>query len=236
MPKPTTNSRSFKATLERTPGRLGWVIARVPFDVAKAWGTRRPKVKGEINGFPFRTTLFPARTGGHFVLVNKRMQKGSGTVPGSVAQFQLQLDTEKREVSAPAELKRAMAGERLLQRWYETLNYSTRKYIGELVTEVKSSEARTRRAEQLAESLLATMQAEQELPPLLQREFARVPRALEGWNQMSASQRRGQLLAIFYYRNPDSRLRRIAKVAEAAAEYAEKKASREKSTLPHSAH
>ena len=105
MSKTAAKSKSFSATLERMPGRLGWVIARIPFDVAQTWGTRRPKVRGEINGFRFRTTLFPARTGGHFVLVNKRMQRGSGTVPDSVAQFRLELDTEKRTVRAPAELK-----------------------------------------------------------------------------------------------------------------------------------
>src|SRR5512141_2955172 len=95
--------KSFKATLELLRGGLGWVIARVPFDVAKTWGTRRPKVRGEINAFPFRTTLFPARSGGHFVLVNKRMQRGSRTVPGSMAQFRLELDTEVRTVIAPVE-------------------------------------------------------------------------------------------------------------------------------------
>jgi uncharacterized protein YdeI (YjbR/CyaY-like superfamily) len=224
MRSPKAQSKSFKATLEILRSGLGWVIARVPFDVAKTWGTRRPKVKGEINGFPFRTSLFPARTGGHFVLVNKRMQRGSGTVPGSVAQFRLELDTEKRTVTAPVELKRAMAGDRALLRWYEELNYSTRKYITEWITEVKSAEARVRRAEQLAERLLSTMEAEQELPPLLRLAFARTPHALEGWQQMSPTQRRAQLLAIFYYRSPDARARRVAKVVEAAAEYAQKKA------------
>jgi hypothetical protein len=219
-----TASKSFKATLEILRSGLGWVIARVPFDVAKTWGTRRPKVKGEINGFPFRTTLFPARSGGHFVLVNKRMQAGSGTVPGSVAQFRLEIDTEKRTVTVPAELKRAMAGDRALLRWYDALNYSTRKYITDWITDVKSADARVRRAEQLAERLLSTMEAEQELPPLLRLAFARTPRALEGWQRMSPSQRRAQLLAIFYYRSPEARARRVAKVVEAAAEYAKKKA------------
>ena len=217
-------SKSFKATLEILRSGLGWVIARVPFDVAKTWGTRRPKVKGEINGFPFRTTLFPARSGGHFVLVNKRMQAGSGTVPGSVAKFRLEPDTEERTVIAPAELKRAMAGERALERWYDALNYSTRKEIAAWITEVKSGEARVRRAQQLAERLLSPMEAEPELPPLLRLAFARTPRALEGWQRMSPSQRRAQLLAIFYYRSPEARARRVAKAVEAAAEYAEKKA------------
>lgn len=219
-----TASKSFKATLELLRSGLGWVIARVPFDVAKTWGTRRPKVKGEINGFPFRTTLFPASAGGHFVLVNKRMQRESGTVLGSMAQFRLELDTEVRTVAVPAELKRAMAGDRALERWYDALNYSTRKYIADWITDVKSADARERRAEQLAERLLSTMEAEQELPPLLRLAFARTPHALEGWQRMSPTQRRGQLMAIFYYRSPDARARRVAKVVEAAAEYAQKKA------------
>jgi uncharacterized protein YdeI (YjbR/CyaY-like superfamily) len=226
MSKSKAKSKSFSATLERLAGRLGWVIARVPFDVAKIWGTRRPKVKGEINGFPFRTTLFPARTGGHFVLVNKRMQRGSGAVAGSMAKFRLEPDTEVRTVTVPAELKRAMAGDRALERWYDALNYSTRKYIAEWITDVKSGDARMRRAEQLAERLLSTMEAEQELPPLLRLAFTRAPHAMDGWQRMSPVQRRGHLLAIFYYRNPEARARRVAKVVEAAAEYAEKKAGR----------
>jgi uncharacterized protein YdeI (YjbR/CyaY-like superfamily) len=219
-------SKSFAATLELLRSGLGWVIARVPFDVAKTWGTRRPKVKVEINGFPFRTTLFPARSGGHFVLVNKRMQRGSGAVPGSVAKIRLEPDTEERTVSVPAELKRAMAGDRALLRWYGALNYSTRKQIAEWITEVKSAEARVRRAEQLAERLLSTMEAEQELPPLLRLAFARTRHALEGWQRMSPSHRRAQLLAIFYYRSPEARARRVEKVAQYAAEVADKKAGR----------
>jgi len=218
-----STSRSFKAPLERLPGGLGWVIARIPFDAAALFGSRRPKVKGEINGFAFRTSLFPARAGGHFLLVNKRMQRGGAAAPGTVARFRLELDIEKRDVSPPAELKRLLSTDRALRKWFDALNYSTRKYIVDWITDVKSTDARVRRSEQLAERLLATMEAEQELPPMIQREFARIPHALEGWKLLPPTQRRGQLLAIFYYRDPESRLRRIVKTAEAAAEYAEKK-------------
>lgn len=219
-------SKSFTATLERTGPALHWVIIRIPFDVAKTWGTRRGqlKVKGEIDGFAFRTSLFPSRMGDHIMIVNQRMRAATAAVAGSVAKFRLEPDTEERTVIAPAELKRAMAGERALERWYDALNYSTRKDIAEWITEVKSAEARVRRAEQLAERLLSTMEAEQELPPLLRLAFARTPRALEGWQRMSPSQRRAQLLAIFYYRSPEARARRVAKAVEAAAQYAEKKA------------
>jgi hypothetical protein len=59
-PRPTT--KRFEARLERLRSTLNWIIIRVPFDAAKLWGRRgQMKVKGEINGFAFRTSLFPCK-------------------------------------------------------------------------------------------------------------------------------------------------------------------------------
>jgi hypothetical protein len=55
-----STSKSFTAVLEPLRTELRWVIARIPFDVAKAWPVRRRlRVRGEIEGFAFRTSLFP---------------------------------------------------------------------------------------------------------------------------------------------------------------------------------
>ena len=210
------------------PSNLGWVIVRIPLDVPKVWGTRGMlKVKGEINGFAFRTSLFPTGKGYHYLLVNKRMQAGAGARPGMAARFHLQPDTEKRVAIVPRELQRILNEERSLRRWFEQLNYSTRKWITDWVTQVKSPEARGRRAEQVAEQLLATREAERELPPILKLAFARDPRAYTGWQRMSPSHRRGHLLAIFYYRSPDARDRRIAKLLDDALTFAERKTNRQ---------
>ena len=190
--KPTPAAKRFDARLERLRSRLNWIIVRIPFDAAKVWGLRgQIKVKGEINGFAFRTSLFPTREGWHFLLVNKRMQKGARAVEGSVARFQMELDSEKRTVTIPRELKRILSEDRSLRRWYDGLNHSTRSDIAKWITDPKSAEARMRRAEQIAERLLAIMEAERELPPILQVAFARHPRAREGWDRMSVSRRRG---------------------------------------------
>lgn len=216
--------KTFRAQLERIQSRLGWTIIRIPFDVGKIWGTRAQlRVKGEINGFAFRTSLFPAR-GGHILLVNKAMQRGGDVRQGMSAKFLLQPDLEKRVAILPAELKRFLKEDAYLRRWFETLNYSTRSEIGKWILQPKSAAARTRRAEQMAERLLAVMEAEQELPPALKIAFAQEPRALEGWKQMSPSHRRGQLFAIFYYRSPEARTRRIEKILQAAIALSEKRA------------
>ena len=216
MPKPA--AKSFRATLERMDSPLKWVIIRIPFDVHNLWGKRgQLRIKGEINGFAFRTSLFPTGKGGHYLLVNKRMQAGGRTGPGMAAHFRLEPDTEKRVVAEPDELKRALAEDRGLRRWFDKLNPSKRSEIIKLVAQPKSSAARSRRAAQMAELLLETMEAERELPPLMKLAFARNARAQQGWQRMSPSRRRGHLLGIFYYRTPEARARRLAKAMEDAA-------------------
>ena len=216
MPKPA--AKSFRATLERMDSPLKWVIVRIPFDVHKLWGKRgQLRIKGEINGFAFRTSLFPTGKGGHYLLVNKRMQAGGRTGPGTAAHFRLEPDTERRVVVEPDELKRALAEDRGLRRWFDKLNPSKRSEIIKLVAQPKSSAARSRRAAQMAELLLETMEAERELPPLMKLAFARNARAQQGWQRMSPSRRRGHLLGIFYYRTPEARTRRLAKAMEDAA-------------------
>ena len=181
------------------------------------------RVRGEINGFAFRTSLFPTGKGGHTLLVNKQMQAGAKATLGSVAKFRLQPDREVRIAIIPTELERFFREDRSLRRWFDQLSYSMRREIAKWVMDVKGDEARTRRAEQMAERLLATMEAERELPPVLRIAFARNPRAYEGWQGMSVSHRRRHLLKIFYYRNPKARASRIAKTIEEAAALAGKK-------------
>jgi uncharacterized protein YdeI (YjbR/CyaY-like superfamily) len=227
--KPTCAIKHFEARLERMRSRLNWVIIYLPFDAATVWGLRgQIKVKGEINGFGFRTSLFPTSEGRHILLVNKRMQRGARVAEGSAARFQMELDREKRTVTIPDELKRILSEDRSLRCWYDELNHSTRNDIAKWIGEPKSGEARVRRAEQIAERLLAVMEAEQELPPILQRAFAHHPRAREGWDGMSVSRRRGHLFGVFYYRTPDAQARRIDKMLDDATAHAEKMTNKKK--------
>jgi uncharacterized protein YdeI (YjbR/CyaY-like superfamily) len=225
MAKP--RAKSFRAALERSGSSLNWTIVRIPFDVAKTWGPRgQVRVKGEINGFAFCTSLFPTGKGDHIMIVNKGMQAGAKAYLGMIAAFRLQPDTEKRVITVPAELKRVLSEDRSLQRWFEQLSDSVRREISKWITGVKSAAARVRRSEQMAERLLATMEGERELPPILQVAFSRDPRARQGWERMSPIQRRRHLLGIFGYQSPEARARRVAKTVAEAAELSEKRAER----------
>ncbi|HEY6253047.1 MAG TPA: YdeI/OmpD-associated family protein [Candidatus Angelobacter sp.] len=216
--------KAFEAVLERSGDRLNWTIIRIPFDAVKLWGKRgQLRVKGEVNGFAFRSALFPTGNGSHVLMVNKKMQAGGKVTPGAKAKFRLEPDAEPREIKSSAELTRMLRQSKQLQKFYDSLNFSTRRYIALWVDEGKHVETRRRRAEQLAERMMETMEAERELPPLIQLAMQRNPKARAGWELMSKTHRRSHLLGIFYYRNPEARARRLAKAVEEMVEYAEKR-------------
>jgi uncharacterized protein YdeI (YjbR/CyaY-like superfamily) len=224
MPAAKPIAKTFDAVLERTGDRLNWTVIQVPLDVHKLWGKRgQLRVKGEINGFPFQSTLFPTGKGGHVLTVNKKMQSGGKAVPGSKARFRLEPDTASREVEPAEELLKVLRQSKKLQKYFDSFNYSTRQYIARWVAECKHAETRLRRAEQIAERLLLTMEAERELPPVLQVALRHNPRAQAGWELMTPSHRRSHLMGIFGYRNPASQARRIAKAVEEMVQYAEKR-------------
>src|SRR5215471_14124720 len=168
--------KTFEAMLERGSNNLGWTIIRVPLDVGKVWGSRgHLRVSGEINGFPFRSALFPTRHGYHMLLVNKKMQKGANARLGMNARFRLQPDTAPREIALPQELLRVLNESRRLRKYFDSFTPSQRQDIARRIAEGKHSETRQRRALQFAERLMQAMEAERELPPLIERALAQNP-------------------------------------------------------------
>lgn len=218
-------TRTFRAVLEAAGTGLHWVVARVPVDLKKAWpdwGGRR--VRGEINGFAFRTSLFSSEQGKrHTLLVNKQMQAGANARAGSTVEIRLEPDLDPPVVSVPKELTTALRGDRNLQRWFERLSPSMRKGISQFVNQAKGAEIRKMRAEKMAESLMLAMEGETEVPPILRAAFQGQPLAHEGWNAMTPTQRRNHLLGIFFVQTVDGRERRTTKAVEEAVRVAKRK-------------
>lgn len=222
-----TTKRKFKGTLRPDGTSLKWTVITVPFDPTKTWPRRKGlRVLGTINGFAFRTSLFRARAGGYFLLVNKKMQKEGGVRPGHVAEVILEPDMEERPAKTPPELERILRQDRGLRKWFEQLSDYTRKWIGEQVAQPKSAAARMARAEMMAERMMLAMEGESLTPPILEAMFQKHPKGREGWRAMTPVQRRGHLLGIFYYQSPESRQKRARKAVEDAIKVAERKAGR----------
>ena len=211
-------AKRFRAMLEPLGDGLGWVVVWLPFDAAATWKTMvRRRVTVEVGGEVFRTSLFVgSRRKGDFVLVNKKMQRAAGAGVGAMVEFEIAPDLEERQAELPDELASLLDDEPGLREWYDGLTEYWRREIGKWVMDVKSDEARMRRAEQMAERLLSTMEGERELPPVMQVAFRARPKARVGWGKMTPAQRRAGLMAVFYYQTPEARQKRVEKLCDEA--------------------
>src|SRR6266853_3840585 len=80
----------------------------VPASVVAALGSsKRPPVRATINGFTYRSSV--ASMGGKFMLgVPPEFREGAGVEAGDVVDIDLELDTEPREISIPADFAAAL--------------------------------------------------------------------------------------------------------------------------------
>ena len=229
-----SKARTFRARLELLKDYMNWTVVRVPFDAVQAWpAMQRRRVRGSINGVDFRSSLLAILKGqGDCIVIHKNLQRAAGVRQGDEVEIRLEPDVEERPVVIPEEFARILKAEPELRRWFNRLTVSDRRSIALFIDQAKTAATRERRAEEMAERIMLTMEGEIELPPILKIAFQRQPLAGEGWRLMTPTQRRRHLLGIFYYRTPESREKRVrAMVEEAIARAGRKGAGREVAEL-----
>jgi hypothetical protein len=76
-------------------------LFRQPFNVKEVFGTRaRIPVRGTINGFAYRSSIFPMGKGGcHMMLVNREIRDGTGVAVGDTVDVVMERDTAPRTVT-----------------------------------------------------------------------------------------------------------------------------------------
>jgi hypothetical protein len=118
---------------------------RVPTEVVEGMGpSRRPAVRVTINGYTYRSTVSPM--GGVFMLpVSADVRERAHVAAGDHVDVQVDLDTEPREVSVPADLAAALDGDPAARRAFAALSYSARQRIVLPVETAKSADTRQRR-------------------------------------------------------------------------------------------
>lgn len=120
----------------------------IPFDVLEVFGTRaRLPVKGAINGFPYRSSIFPEGNGVHYMAVNKSMREGAKAKAGDIIEVEMERDDEPRVVSPPADLVQALKANRAAELAWEKLSYTRRKEYVNSILSAKKLETRLRRIE-----------------------------------------------------------------------------------------
>ncbi len=148
-------TKRFRVLLEKHETSEATGI-QVPFDVLKVFGTRaRVPVRGTINGFPYRGSIFPMGGGCHYMVVNKNIRAGAKAKGGETVSVVMERDNEPRIITPPADFARALKANKEARAMWEKLSYTHQKEHALAIEEAKRPETRTRRIEKAIAQLAA---------------------------------------------------------------------------------
>ncbi|HST20224.1 MAG TPA: YdeI/OmpD-associated family protein [Blastocatellia bacterium] len=147
-------TKRFRAVLEKDTDSSATAIA-IPFDVEKAYGSRgRVPVRGTLNGFAFRSSVFPMGGGCHWLVVNRDMREGAKIKAGETISVMMERDDEPRVITPPKDFARALAANKAALAAWDKLSYTHRKEYAKAIEEAKKPETRARRIEKTIAALV----------------------------------------------------------------------------------
>jgi Bacteriocin-protection, YdeI or OmpD-Associated/Domain of unknown function (DUF1905) len=135
------SSKTFKTTIVRD-GSMCFIP--LTFDPKAVFGKIRAPVKVTVNGYTYRSTI-AAMGGPPCVPLRRSNREAAGLEGGETLDVRLDLDTDTREVTPPADLAKALkAAPPAWDRW-KALGVSHQREHAEAVDGAKRPETRTRR-------------------------------------------------------------------------------------------
>jgi len=125
----------------------------VPAEVVTGLGAgKRPAVRATVNGFTYRSSVAPM--GGRFLLpVSAQIRAGAGVAAGDEVDVDLEVDTEPRTVSVPADLAVALDTDPAVRRAFDALSYSQQLRYVQPVEDAKAAATRQRRIDKVLSDL-----------------------------------------------------------------------------------
>ena len=119
----------------------------VPPEVVESLGKgKKPPVRVTINGYTYRNTV-AVMSGVYMVGVSAENRESAGVKGGDEVDIDIELDTEKREVTVPPDLAEALENDPDAKRFFEGLSYSNKSRHVLSIEGAKTEETRQRRVE-----------------------------------------------------------------------------------------
>src|SRR5215211_7005202 len=146
-----TEKQTFTAEIKNAGG--GGAFVEVPFDVEKAFGSKKPKVKAMIEGVPYRGILTRMGTEYHMLIILKGIREQIGKTFGDEVTVTVEPDTEPRVIEIPADLKKAFRTEKDAKAFFEKLSYTHQREYVMWINEAKREETRQNRIARTLEML-----------------------------------------------------------------------------------
>lgn len=136
----------FIALLERPEGVGTWTYLNVPFSVEDSFGKKgQVKVKGTMNGLPYRSTVMPQGEGSHHMVINQVIRQAIGVSSGDKVTVTMEIDLEQRTITVPEDFQRLLDEDLTNKAKFEGFSYSHKKEWIDWISAAKREETRVKR-------------------------------------------------------------------------------------------
>lgn len=115
-------------------------------------GERRPKVRVSVRGHTWRTSVGIV-DGRSMIGMPPEHRAAAGAKPGDVVEVDVELDTEVREVVLPPDFAASLDAFPDARAFFDSRNYSERRWFVLGIEDAKTPETRARRIEKAVERL-----------------------------------------------------------------------------------
>ena len=191
-----------------------WLVAHMPFDARAEFGSGGIiRVHGTANGFPFHSSIFPHRSGHHYLIFNKKMREGAQvSEPGEPIEITLDLDRAPKTVKIPPALRKALDANPAAKKFFDDLPPSSQRYRAEMVNDVKTAAGKAKKIDAIVKHMADTGTALQKTPDWVMKGLAKTPVAKERWLKLSRSHKRMFLIYLMDGKAQTTRERRVGRI------------------------
>jgi hypothetical protein len=152
---PAVQSWTFSATLVRPDQPGTWTYLVIPLDMPALFAKKgQIKVRGTINGHPFRGAAMPHGDGTHFLVVNKCIRDAIGATQGDRVTVTLQRDDEPRTLSLPDDFAALLRADDVAHAAFSAFSYSHQKEYLDWIESAKTTATRARRMRAALEKIV----------------------------------------------------------------------------------
>lgn len=135
----------FEAKLILSEGFKDATYIEIPFNVKEVFGSGGiVKVKGTVDGIPFRSALSPMLKTCHIMVVTQAQRASTGKKAGDIVKVSIEKDTGERFFEIPYIFTEALKLNGILDA-YNSLSYTIRKELAESITTAKREQTKIKR-------------------------------------------------------------------------------------------
>ncbi len=138
-------AQTFRTTL-RQEGKTATGFEVPPEVVEALGGGKRPPVTITINGYTYRSTVFPY-TAAYMLPLAAEHRSAAGVEAGQEMEVTLELDTAPRVLEIPPELAAALDADPQAKAFFDGLSYSNKRVFTLNVEGTNNPETKARRVE-----------------------------------------------------------------------------------------